>query len=128
MPDRDTPLQRLVVDVDTSTDAATVNARVQGDVDLATAPALQHRLEALLADGVQTLVLDMSAVPFCDVPALNVLLRIQARLAERGGRLVLVGATRPLRMMVAALDLESRLRLVPQPGAVRAGEDEAAPA
>jgi anti-sigma B factor antagonist len=125
MPDRGAPLERLVVDVETAADGATASVRLQGDLDLATAPALQHRLEALLGDPVRTLVLDMSAVPFCDVPALNVLLRIQTRLAERGGHLVLLGAARSLRMMVAVLGLGSRLRLVPAPGVAPPGDDRA---
>jgi anti-anti-sigma factor len=126
MPDRGAPLERLVVDVETAADGATATVRLQGDLDLATAPALQHRLEALLGDAVRTLVLDMSAVPFCDVPALNVLLRIQARLAERAGHLVLLGAARSLRMMVTVLGLRSRLCLVPAPDVAPARHDQPA--
>jgi anti-anti-sigma factor len=113
MPDREAPLQALLTEFDGAADGAATTVRLQGEVDLETAPALQQRLDALLDDGVQTLVLDMSGVPFCDVAALNVLLRIHARLAERGGHVVVFGATRALRIMVAALGLEGRLSLAP---------------
>jgi anti-sigma B factor antagonist len=123
MQNRGSPVHRLVVDVEKAVDQATATVRLRGDVDLATAPALQHRLEALLGDGVRTLVVDMGGVPFCDMPGLNALLSVQARLAGNGGHLVLLAACRPLRIMVDALGLGARLCLMPSPDVVRDGDD-----
>jgi anti-anti-sigma factor len=128
MSDRGTSLRQLVVDIDRPTQAASATVRVHGVIDAASAPDLQHRLEALLGDGVQRLVLDFRAVPFCDVPALNMLLRIQSRLRSQGGRLAVLGACPQLRIMILALGLEGQLPLTPQPGADHADRDGARPA
>jgi anti-sigma B factor antagonist len=121
MPDR-TRFDQLVIDVDRrAQDAATV--RAHGELDIATVPALQHELEALLGKGVQRLVLDLSGVPFCDVPALNLLVRIQCQLSSRGGYLMVLGACRPLRIMISALGLDGYLPLMLPAAADRARKD-----
>jgi anti-sigma B factor antagonist len=128
MPDRGTYLDQITIDVDRPGQAELATVRVHTVIDAVTAPDLQHRLETLLSEGVQRLVLDLSAVPFCDVPALNMLLRIQSRLRSRGGQLAVRGACPPLRIMVLALGLEGQLPLTPQPGADHADQDGARPA
>jgi len=60
-----------------------VVVRVDGEVDLATAPALWAALERALADGDQ-LVLDLSAVTFIDSTGLSVLLRAYQVLGATG--------------------------------------------
>jgi anti-sigma B factor antagonist len=62
---------------------------VNGDVDLRSAPLLEGRLDALLADGAQAIVLDLRSARFVDEEALGVLTRTATLLAEHGGRLVL---------------------------------------
>jgi len=106
----------LVVEVDQPAPAA-VTVEVLGDIDLATAPALQERLVSLLDTGIQDMILDLRGVPFCDVSGLNVLLRVQTQLGSRGGQLSVVGASRTLRVMVTVLGLTEGLHLMPAPGA-----------
>jgi anti-sigma B factor antagonist len=90
---------------------------VRGEIDVANVADLQRRLDETLRADVQTLVVDLSEVSFCDVGALNLLLRIQSRLAARGGRLTVLGPCPPLQIMVGALGLADQLHLVPaQPG------------
>jgi anti-sigma B factor antagonist len=115
MPDGPDP-GLLVVEVDRPAPAA-VTVEVLGELDLATAPALQERLESLLDTGVQDVILDLRGVPFCDVPGLNALLRVQTQLASRGGRLSVVGPPRTLRVTAAVLGLTECLHLMPAPGA-----------
>jgi anti-sigma B factor antagonist len=116
MPDR-LARRPLVVEVDRPDLAAAVTVKVRGDIDLATAPVLQQRLESLLDAGVEDLILDLRGVPFCDVTGLNVLVRVQTQLGSRGGRLTVLRACPTLRIMAAILNLTDCLHLMPGPGA-----------
>jgi anti-sigma B factor antagonist len=104
MPDGPSPLDRLALEVDRRKSGAPI-VRVRGELDMATAPLLQDELDTLLSESVDELALDLSEVPFCDVAALNLLLRVQAELSMHGGRLKLLGPCRSLEVMVAALGL-----------------------
>jgi anti-anti-sigma factor len=54
-------------------------ARLRGDLDVATAPALRERLAALLRPDMRLLILDLSEVGFCDAAGLAVLIGTQRR-------------------------------------------------
>jgi anti-sigma B factor antagonist len=81
-----------------------VSSRTQGDhvmialageIDLYTAPRLQSELTSVLsADEPARVVVDMSAVEFCDSTGMNVLLAAHRLAAERGGEFALA-APRP---------------------------------
>jgi anti-sigma B factor antagonist len=118
-------LDHLVIEVDRHVQQHAATIRVHGEIDVATAPALQGELEAVLGDDVRRLVLDLSGVRFCDVSGLNLLLRIQSRLASHGGHLTVVAACRPLRIMVFVLGLEGRLPLSLPAAGDRARTDDA---
>jgi anti-sigma B factor antagonist len=109
MPQRPDPRGRLMVEVDGPDRTRSATVRLRGEIDLATAPGLQRKLETVLGEGVQDLVLDLCAVRFCDVPTLNVLLRAQSRLSSRGGRLTVLGPCPPLQVMINVLGLADRL-------------------
>ena len=74
--------------------------RLEGEVDLATAPAFKADVESLLADGFVNVVVDLTQVTFIDSTALGVLIGSVRRLREKDGRLVLIAngfaVTRPL--------------------------------
>jgi anti-anti-sigma factor len=59
-------------------------AKVRGDLDIATAPALREGLVAALGPGTAPLIVDLSAVSFCDAAGLAVLIGIRRRAAARG--------------------------------------------
>ncbi|GAA2876166.1 anti-sigma factor antagonist BldG [Streptosporangium fragile] len=81
---------------------------IVGEIDLYTAPRLQAEFTRLLGEGRTTLVvLDMSAVEFCDSTGMNVLLSALKRLRERGGTLE-VAAPRPaVRKILQVTGLDS---------------------
>ena len=61
-----------------------------GEIDVATAPPLRDRLQALIAAGSPTVVVDLLGVTFLDSTALGVLVGALKRCREAGGDLPLV--------------------------------------
>jgi anti-sigma B factor antagonist len=61
--------------------------RLSGDVDVARAHELQDSLEALVSDGHNRLLIDLSDVSFIDSTGLGVLLHISKALKRKRGRL-----------------------------------------
>lgn len=62
-----------------------------GELDLATTTVLEEKVEALLAADRVRLVVDLSALTFCDSVGLNGLVRAKNRCEERGGWLRVAG-------------------------------------
>jgi len=69
-------------------------ARLDGELDIATTPALRERLLSVFRPGVRLLVIDLSGVSFCDVSTLAVLVATQRR-AGRLGIAVRLACPRP---------------------------------
>lgn len=66
--------------------------RIGGVVDLAAAVRLRLALSGRLDAGAHTVVVDLTGLRLIDASAVNVLLTIGERLAERGGGLTTPGA------------------------------------
>ncbi|MFE7776186.1 STAS domain-containing protein [Streptomyces sp. NPDC057445] len=62
---------------------------VAGDLDLDTAWVLERTVDEVLNDH-RTVLLDLTAVTFCDSSGLNTLIRLRRRAQDVGGQLVLV--------------------------------------
>jgi anti-sigma B factor antagonist len=94
--------------VDVQRAAAPPAARVRpaGELDLATAPALQRELDTLLDGGYVELDVDLDELSFCDVAGLSVLLRARVTAVGRGGRVTLHGRCPPLLTMLHVLRLQ----------------------
>ena len=69
-------------------------ASLEGELDIATTPALRERLLNVFRPGVRLLVIDLSGLSFCDVSALAVLVATQRR-ASRLGITVRLAGPRP---------------------------------
>ena len=79
-----------------------------GEIDLYTAPRLQAELTAALAAAKSgQIVVDMSAVDFCDSTGMNVLLAAHRLATERGGDLSLAAPRAPVRKILEVTGLES---------------------
>jgi len=75
---------------------------VRGEVDLATAPQLQHELADLLSHGPSsTLHLDLAGVSFMDSSGLQALLVGQRTAQLLGGDLILSGTSRQVERLLA---------------------------
>ncbi|HZQ85642.1 MAG TPA: STAS domain-containing protein [Acidimicrobiales bacterium] len=63
---------------------------ISGQVDLATAPALKERMLALVTDGHDHLICDLTSTEFLDSTALGALVSVLKRLRVKGGKMRLV--------------------------------------
>ncbi|MFI1654079.1 STAS domain-containing protein [Streptomyces sp. NPDC020472] len=64
--------------------------RVQGELDLVTSPRIRRRVHDAVAGGRHDLVIDLSAVRFCDSSGVGVLIASRRLLRSCGGRLRLI--------------------------------------
>ncbi|MDH6108305.1 anti-sigma B factor antagonist [Kitasatospora sp. MAP12-15] len=64
--------------------------QVTGEMDLGGVAALRERLQRLIAEGCQRMVVDISRLGFCDSTGFGVLVATRRLIAARGGRLRLV--------------------------------------
>ncbi len=63
---------------------------VAGEIDLFTAPEFKQRMSRPIDDGIQRLIVDLSATTFIDSSSLGVLIGAHRRLKQRNGSLVVV--------------------------------------
>jgi len=78
-------------DVQTWRSGICVVVRVTGELDMAVAPRLRAEIDHALEDSeTANLVLDLTAVPFCDSVGLGVIVGTLTRIKEAHGRLMLV--------------------------------------
>ncbi len=79
-----------------------------GEIDLYTAPRLQSELTAAMRDAQPArIVVDMSAVEFCDSTGMNVLLAAHRQARERGGDLSLAAPRTAVRKILDVTGLGS---------------------
>lgn len=64
---------------------------LSGELDLASTSSFEQRVDELLAAGTDQLVIDLSALTFCDSVGLNGLVRAKNRCEQRGGSLRVAG-------------------------------------
>ena len=70
---------------------------VGGELDLNTSPRLRSHVSALLSEGADLIVIDLSETTFIDSSALHVLLDLRRRLHDVGGRFAVVCPTAAVR-------------------------------
>lgn len=85
--------------------------RVQGEVDIYTAPRLKEAVVGALKGGSASLVFDLSEVEFLDSTGLQVLMSAKKRTAERGGDVYLVGVGGQVRRVFSLLSLDRIFQL-----------------
>jgi anti-sigma B factor antagonist len=73
---------------------------VSGHLDFAAAPGVREILKNLIDDGRTALVIDMSALQFCDLEGLEALLEIRQDIERAGGALRLTGVHGNLKCML----------------------------
>jgi anti-sigma B factor antagonist len=83
---------------------------LDGELDIVTAPGLAQQLAPVARTG-SDLVLDLSAVRFCDCAGLNTFLRLRRLASASGGSLHLAAPTAAMRRLITLVQLEEVLPL-----------------
>ena len=95
------------------TDGPTTRVRLDGELDVTSAPLLQTVVEQSLAarrrPPCTRLVVDMSGVGFADASGISPLLMARAVLARRQGQIELRHCRRGVRRLLRLLDLQDML-------------------
>jgi anti-sigma B factor antagonist len=77
-----------------------------GELDVATTGQLERTVAGVLADGLRTVVVDLTDLDFCDSTGLGALLRASRAVTAVGGRAVLAGATGPVERLFSLTAVE----------------------
>ncbi|WP_329100903.1 STAS domain-containing protein [Micromonospora sp. NBC_01699] len=101
---------------------------LDGELDLATLPQLNDRVDRLVEVGRTRILLDLSGLSFCDSTGLGGFVRGNNLCTDAGGWLRVVGANGGVARVLAATGLDRFLAPEPQgarPTGDRAGDDGA---
>jgi anti-sigma B factor antagonist len=94
-----------------------------GEMDLATAPALEGAVIRLCKDGISQLVLDLSQLEFIDGSGLHAVSAARATCQRRGCELRIIPGRKELHRLFTVSGLDGRLPFRP-PGSEPHGEAE----
>jgi anti-sigma B factor antagonist len=81
---------RTPFDIDTSSEAGAGRLTLSGELDLATVPRVQEAVDAALARGARTLIVDLSALSFIDSSGLRLFVVLHQRANAEGWTLSLI--------------------------------------
>jgi anti-sigma B factor antagonist len=96
---------------------ATVVA-VTGELDLASSPELEQRLEQFYAANSELLVIDLRGLEFMDSTGLSVIVSAQQKLIDAGRRLIIVRGPQQVQRLLDLTGVAERLELVDTPDEV----------
>jgi anti-sigma B factor antagonist len=97
-------------------DPPSVTVVLDGEIDIATSPAIRRFLLAAISGGNVHLAVDMSGVTFIDASGINALVATANRARQAGGGLSLLAPSRQVRRLLDILHLNAIL-----PAAQRSG-------
>ncbi|MDQ4091508.1 MAG: STAS domain-containing protein [Actinomycetota bacterium] len=93
-------------DIETISSEHRVELQLVGELDVGTAAPLRQALRHASDDGVETIVLDLSALKFIDSTGLHELVVAQKRQQVRGGQIVLQSPTAQTRRVLEIVGLD----------------------
>lgn len=97
--------------------------RLDGELDISTAPQLAARIDELLDAGIRHLVVDVSGLTFVDVSGLRAIIALRTQGRQQLIAVRVAGASRHMRRVLEivspAWNLASSGRDSPEPAAVR---------
>ncbi len=110
-PDENATLNPAPFEVQSEASEGVCVISVRGELDLSTAPRLEHELEAASASGEASLVMDFSECEFIDSTGIALIVRVWQRLdRDRGsGRLLLCCVTDQVRRLFDITGIESSI-------------------
>jgi anti-anti-sigma factor len=80
-------------------DGDDVRVTLVGDIDAASATAVEHRLSEVIESAAGAMVVNMSGISFIDSTGLRAVVAIHRRLSEKGRSLVLRDLSAPTRRL-----------------------------
>lgn len=98
--------------VDSATKGTTALVSVDGEVDLASAPAVHEQIRVALRGRPETLVIDLAAVNFLDSAGVRMLVETHRRSTAMEIRLVVIRPRGPARLVMDLCHLESMMTVV----------------
>lgn len=97
--------------ITTTAQAGSTRIELTGELDIATAPDLEHALGVQLAEGDGDVVLDLRGVTFLDSSGLRVVLVASREVAGSGRRLIVVPGDGQVLRVIRLAQVEDRLDL-----------------
>jgi anti-anti-sigma factor len=88
---------------------------VMGELDLASAPALEDELDKAMNGGTDCVVVDLRGLEFIDSTGLSVLVKAHQRAHERDCRFGLVRGGSQVQRLLSLTGLEDRLTVADKP-------------
>ena len=80
-------------------------------LDTAIAPTLKSELVILNSDGVQNIIIDLSATRYCDSSGLSAILVANRLCKNSGGMLIITGLQEPVKNLISISQLDSILNI-----------------
>jgi anti-anti-sigma factor len=96
-------------------DSPSATVVLDGEIDIANAPAIRRFLMAAIGGGNVHLAVDMSGVTFIDASGIGVLVAAANRPREAGGSLSLLAPSRQVRRLLDLLHLDAILPAAQRP-------------
>lgn len=95
----DEPSDQLTISQQVATDGRTVELRLVGEIDMATAPLVEDALSSAIVAERDLVMIDLSGVDFMDSSGLNALINGRNRLGGNGAKLVISGMSDQVRRL-----------------------------
>ena len=109
-----------MLSIDSHEDGSRHTLLLSGELDLASAPQLEERVQQLSSRGQGELVLDLGGLDFIDSSGLNAILRVRALCQEHMWEFCMVPGERPVQRLFEVTRLIDRLPFrKPRKGAPR---------
>ena len=90
---------------------------LHGELDMASAPLLQSKLESAEVEAPAIVVLDLQELRFIDSTGLRIILAAHERLQEHRGELAITRSSQQVQRLLAITGTEDHLRVITSPDA-----------
>ena len=104
--------------VDTHTSDRAITVTISGELDLLSAPALDHVLGRLPGSDAELIIIDLRGLEFMDSTGLHLLVQAQQTAHESGRRLVLVKGQEQVQRLFELTGMTEGLTMVDSPDAL----------
>ena len=103
----------------TNLSTTVVMASLSGRFDAHQVPRVQKEIDVALANGANTVIMDLTEVNFVDSSALAVMVRTMKHCRERNGELLLCGLRQPVRIIFELTRMDKAFRIFESLGDAR---------